>query len=144
VRVVSGALQLGPGVLAQQARTATFSAHTEISERRGAARPGLAVMASATNGISMELRGPNALAWRVNDGRRTELGRVRVGRPEPVKLRLSMGASVRLAVRARGRWRPLGGAQPPPRWTSGPRLALRVSGPPAARASFDRLWISPR
>ena len=34
--------------------------------------------------------------------------------------------------------------QPPPRWSSGPRVALRVSGPAAARASFDRLWIDPR
>ena len=69
---------------------------------------------------------------------------MRVGRAERVELRVGMGASVRLAVRSRGRWRPLGGEQPPPRWTSGPRVALRVSGPPAARASFDGLWISPR
>jgi xylan 1,4-beta-xylosidase len=144
VRLAGGALQLGPGVLGQQARTATFSAHTEVSARRRGARPGLAVMASATNGISFELRGPDALAWRVNDGRRTDLGRMRVGLHGPVKLRLTMGARVRLAVRTRGQWRPLGDPQPPPRWTSGPRVALRVGGPGAARASFERLWISPR
>jgi xylan 1,4-beta-xylosidase len=144
LRMAGGALQLGPGVLAQQARTATFSAHTEVSGRQRGARPGLAVMASATNGISFELRGPDALAWRVNDGRRTELGRMRIGRHELVKLRLTMGARVRLAVRTRGPWRPLGEPQPPPRWTSGPRVALRVAGPAAARATFDRLWISPR
>jgi hypothetical protein len=131
-------------VLAQQARTATFSAYTEVTGRRRGARPGLAVMASATNGISFELRGRDALAWRVNDGRRTDLGRMRVGRHGQVKLRLTMGARVRLAVRTRGHWRPLGDPQPPPRWTSGPRVALRVGGPATARASFERLWISPR
>jgi hypothetical protein len=55
-----------------------------------------------------------------------------------------MGASVRLAVRTRGGWRSLGGEQPPPRWTSGPRVGLRVSGPRGARASFEALWIRPR
>jgi xylan 1,4-beta-xylosidase len=143
-RAVGGVLRLGPGALAQQAGTATFSAHTVVTERRRGARPGLAVMASAANGIGVELRGRHALAWRVDDGRRSELGRIRVGRERPLKLRVSMGASVRLAVRTRRAWRPLGGDQPPPRWTMGPRVALRVSGPTTARASFDRLWISPR
>src|SRR5215204_7245271 len=67
-----------------------------------------------------------------------------VGGRGRVDLRLKMGASIRLALRIHHGWRTLGGDQPPPRWTSGPRVALRVSGPPAARASFDRLWISPR
>jgi xylan 1,4-beta-xylosidase len=143
-RVSGGTLQLGPGALAQQAGTATFSARTEITARQRGARPGLAVMASAENGIGVELRGRRALAWRVDDRRRSALGRAPIGRRGRVELRLSMGASVRLAVRIHGAWRPLGGEQPLLHWTSGPRVALRVSGPPAARASFDHLWISPR
>jgi xylan 1,4-beta-xylosidase len=143
-RLADGALQLGPGVLARQAGTATFSAHTEITERGRGARPGLALMASAADGIGVELRGRRALAWRVDDGRRTYLDRARLGRRGRVELRLSMGASVQLAVRTRDDWRPLGGDQPPPRWTSGPRVALSVTGPPAARAAFDGLWIRPR
>ena len=142
--VAGGALRLGPGALAQPAGTATFSAHTQVSERTRGARPGLAVMASAVNGVGVELRGRFALAWRVAHGRRTEVGRTRLGRRQPVELRLSMGANVRLAVRTRDAWRPLGAEQPQPHWTSGPRVALRVSGPPGARASFERLWISPR
>ena len=142
-RAGRGALELGAGVLAQQAGTAAFSARTVVTKRRGGARPGLAVMASAANGIGVKLRGRDALAWRVDDGRRTRLGRTRVGRAERVELRVGMGASVQLAVRAHHGWRALGGKQPPPRWTSGPRVALRVSGPPVARASFDGLWISP-
>jgi GH43 family beta-xylosidase len=143
-RVMDGALQLGPGALAQQARTATFNAQTEITERHGGAHPGLAVMASAADGIGVELRGRRAFAWRVDDGRRTALGSTGIARRGPVRLRLSVGTSVRLAVRTHHGWRRLGGDQPPPRWSSGPRVALRVSGPSAARASFDRLWISPR
>jgi hypothetical protein len=143
-RATGGALELGTGVLAQQAGTAAFSARTVVTSRRRGARPGLAVMASAANAIGVELRGRDALAWRVDDGRRTQLGRLRVGRAERVELRVGMGANLQLAVRARHDWRALGGEQPPLRWTSGPRVALRVSGPPPARASFDGLWISPR
>jgi xylan 1,4-beta-xylosidase len=143
-RAAGGALQLGTGALAQQAGTATFSARTIVTKRRRGARPGLAVMASAENGIGVELRGRHALAWRVDDGRRTQLALARVGRAERVGLRVDMDASVQLAVRARHDWRSLGRGQPQPRWTSGPRVALRVSGPAAARASFDGLWISPR
>ena len=143
-QAADGALRLGPGAIARQAGTATFSAQTEVIGRLRGARPGLALMASDADGIGVELRGRHALAWRVDDGRRTELGRTRVGGGGRVELRLRMGASIRLALRTRHDWRTLGGDQPPPRWTSGPRVALRVSGPPAARASFDRLWISPR
>jgi xylan 1,4-beta-xylosidase len=144
-RVAGGALRLGPGALAQQAGTASFSAHTEISGRKRGARPGLAVMASAVNAVGVELRGRHALAWRVDRGRRTEVGRTRVGHREPVELRLSMSpASIRLAVRTRDAWRRVGSEQPLPHWTSGPRVALRVSGPLGARASFEHLWISLR
>jgi xylan 1,4-beta-xylosidase len=139
-----GALELGAGVLAQQARTASFGARTVVVSQRRGARPGLALMASAVDGIGVELRGRRALAWRIDDGRRTPLGSTRTGSAERVELRVDMDASVDLAVRTRGDWRSLGGEQPPPRWTSGPRVGLRVSGPPAARASFDGLWISPR
>jgi hypothetical protein len=143
-RVAGGALEIGAGVLAHQAGTAAFSARTVVTRRRRGARPGLAVMASAANGIGVELRGRHALAWRVDDGRRKPLGHLRVDRAERVELRVRVGANVQLAVRARDNWRELGGEQPPPRWTSGPRVALRVSGPPPARAAFDGLWISPR
>ncbi len=143
-RAAGGELRLGPGVLAQQAGTGTFSARTLVTARRRGARPGLAVMASAANAIGVELRGRRALAWRVDDGRVTRLGGMRVGRRRYVELRLSVGAAVRLAVRDRHDWRPIGAEQPPPRWISGPRVGLRVSGPPGARAAFDRLWISPR
>jgi hypothetical protein len=143
-RAGRGALELGAGVLAQQAGTSAFSARTVVTKRRRGARPGLAVLASAADGVGVELRGRDALAWRVDDGRRTRLGRTRVGRAERVELRVGMGASVQMAVRAHHGWRALGGEQPPPRWTSGPRVALRVSGPPAARASFDGLWLSQR
>jgi xylan 1,4-beta-xylosidase len=157
-RAAGGALRLGPGALARQAGGASFSARTTVVSRRGGARPGLALMASAANGIGVELRGGRALAWRIDDGRRTQLGRVRVdggrsGTRARVELRAGMtpGGSVRLAARALhpagrppGSWRTIAGPQPPPRWTSGPRVALRVRGPGGARASFDRLWISPR
>ena len=144
VRVGDGALELGRGVLARQAGTATFGARTVVTSRRRGARPGLALMASAENGVGVELRGREALAWRVDDGRRAELGRVAVGRGERVELRADMGSSIRLAVRTRGGWRSLGGEQAPPRWTSGPRVGLRVSGPRSAQASFGALWIRPR
>jgi hypothetical protein len=102
------------------------------------------VMASADNAIGVELRGSRALAWRTDDGNLTRLGGVRVGRWRALELRLSVGRSIGIAIRAAHAWRRLASEQPPPRWTSGPRVALRVSGPPAARASFDRLWINPR
>jgi xylan 1,4-beta-xylosidase len=143
-QVAEGALELGAGVLGRQAGTGAFSARTVVVSRRHGARPGLAVLASSANGIGVELRGRSAVAWRVDDGHRMRLGRTPIGRRERVELRMSMGATIELALRTRGSWRPLGGEQPPPRWTSGPRVALRVSGPAAARARFDGLWISPR
>jgi xylan 1,4-beta-xylosidase len=143
-RVADGALRLGPGTLARQAGSASFSARVLVRRRARGARPGLAAMASAANAIGIELRGRRALAWRIDDGRVTPLGRVRVGRSPRVAFRLRVGAHVRVAVRARRGWRPVGAAQPPPRWTGGPRVALRVSGPPGARAWFDSLSIRPR
>jgi xylan 1,4-beta-xylosidase len=143
-RIVRGELRLGGGVLARQAGTSTFSARTVVSGARKGARPGIAVMASADNAIGVELRGRRALAWRADDGRFARLGGASVGRTRPVELRLTVGRSIRMAVRSKHGWRRLAPQQPPPRWTSGPRVALRVSGPPAARASFDRLWIDPR
>jgi xylan 1,4-beta-xylosidase len=144
VRTLRGELRLGPGVLAQQARTGTFSARTVVTGARRGARPGLAVMASVDDAIGAELRGTRALAWRADGGHITRLAAASVGRQRPVELRLTVGRSIRIAVRTRRGWRKLGSEQPPPRWTSGPRVALRVSGPAAARASFDRLWIDPR
>ncbi len=141
---VHGELRLGRGVLGRQAGTGTFSAGTVVTGARRGSRPGLAVMASADNAIGVELRGGRALAWRVDDGRTTRLGGARVGHTRAVELRLTMGRSIRIAVRSKRGWRGIAPDQPPPRWTSGPRVALRVSGPPAARASFDRLWIDPR
>ena len=143
-RTLRGELRLGPGVLAQQADTNTFSARTIVSGARSGARPGLAVMGSAENAIGVELRGGRARAWRADEGRVTRLGGVRVAGLRAVELRLTMGRSIELAVRGRHGWRRIASKQPPPRWTSGPRVALRVSGPSAARASFDRLWIDPR
>lgn len=143
-RTLRGTLRLGPGVLARQAGTGTFSARTVVAGGYRGARPGLAVMASADDAIGVELRGTRAVAWRTDGGRITNLGAVRVGRPGAVELRIAAGRSIRLGFRAEHGWRRLAPEQPPPRWRSGPRVALRVSGPPAARASFDRLWIDPR
>jgi hypothetical protein len=55
-----------------------------------------------------------------------------------------VGARVRVAVKARGRWRAVGHPEPVPRWASGARVALTVRGPAAARAQFDWLSIDPR
>jgi GH43 family beta-xylosidase len=142
-RTVEGELRLGRGVLARQAGTGTFSARTVVTGAGRGARPGLAVMASAADAIGVELRGSRALAWRADDGRISRLGVAHSG-ARAVELRLTVGQTIRIAIRTGQRWRRLGSEQPPPRWTSGPRVALRVSGPAAARASFDRLWIDPR
>ncbi len=80
-RTLQGGLRLGPGVLARQAGTATFSARTVVTGARRGARPGLAVMASADNGIGVELRAGRALAWRADDGKVTRVGSVQRGRP---------------------------------------------------------------
>ena len=143
-RTHRGELRLGPGVLAQQAGTSTFSARTLVTGARRGARPGLAVMASADNAIGVELRGGRALAWRADEGRVTRLGSARVAGRRAVELRLVVGRRIAIAIRGRRGWRRVAPGQPPPRWTSGPRVALRVGGPVSARASFDRLWIDPR
>jgi xylan 1,4-beta-xylosidase len=143
-RTVRGELHMGTGTLAQPARTGTFSARTVVGARRHGARPGLAVMATSDDGIGVELRGRRALAWRADGGRVTRLGGTPVGNRRGVGLRVTVGGSVRIAVRTRHGWRALGGRQPPPSWTNGPRVGLRVSGPPAARALFQALWIDPR
>jgi hypothetical protein len=143
-RSVRGTLRLGRGVFARQAGTATFTARTVVTGARHGARPGLAVMASAGDAIGVELRGGRALAWRADDGHTTALGDATLGNGRPVELRLTVGSSIRIAVRAGRGWQRLARPQAPPRWTSGPRVALRVNGPAAARASFDRLWIDPR
>jgi xylan 1,4-beta-xylosidase len=143
-RSVHGELRLGGGVLARQAGTGTFSAGTVVTGARRGSRPGLAVMASADNAIGVELRGRRALAWRVDDGRMTRLGAARIAGRRAVELRLVVGRRIEIAIRGRRGWRGVAAEQPPPRWTSGPRVALRVRGPAAARASFERLWIAPR
>jgi GH43 family beta-xylosidase len=143
-RVAGGELRLGRGVLAQQARTGTFSARTRITGARHRARPGLVVMGSADNAIGVELRGTRALAWRADDGHVTRLGKTTDAGDRGAELRMTVGGTIRIAIRTERGWRRLGGDQPPPRWASGPRVGLRVCGPAAARASFDRLWIDPR
>ena len=145
VRVADGALRLGLGALGRQAGMARFAAQAVIRGRRRGARPGLAVMASAEDAVGAELRGRRVVAWRVDEGRRRVVGRVRVRtrRESAVRLRLSLGSNVRLAVRERGSWRRVGEARPP-RWTSGPRVALTVRGRRGARAAFYSLSIHPR
>jgi xylan 1,4-beta-xylosidase len=143
-RAIHGELRLSSGVLARQAGTGTFSARTVVSGAHHGARPGLAVMASDDDAIGVELHGGRVLAWRADDGQVTGLGGARIHRPRAVELRLTVGRTIRIAIRTGHRWRRLAAEQPPPRWTSGPRVALRVSGPAGARATFDRLWIDPR
>jgi xylan 1,4-beta-xylosidase len=142
-RVASGRLVLGPGTLTRQTGTTHFTASTEVAERGEAARAGLAVMASDGNVVGIELRGTRAAVWRRDDGRLTRAGAVPLPRGR-AELRVTVGATVALAVRTRRRWQSVGGAQPLPRWASGAHVALRVSGPPGARAQFDSLSIDPR
>jgi hypothetical protein len=92
----------------------------------------------------VELRGRRVVAWRADEGRVTGLGVARIRDTRAVELRLTVGQTIRIAMRTGHGWRLLTPAQPPPRWTSGPRVALRVSGSAAGRASFARLWIDPR
>jgi len=101
-------------------------------------------MSSASDGVRVELRGGRAVAWRVDDGHAVRVAAVRVQRRGRHGLRVSVGAHVRLAVSANGRWRRVGSPQPLPSWTTGPRVALTAGGPPQARAAFGRLWIAPR
>jgi xylan 1,4-beta-xylosidase len=155
--VKDGRLVLGPGALGRQTGSVTFTATAVVAARRGGARPGLAVMSADGNEVGIQLRGGGAVTvWRSVEGRRaTILDRAPYRDPKqdrahphccrsPVELRVSVGAHVRLAVRAGGRWRAVGGPQPLPRWASGPRAALTVAGPPGARAEFESLSIEPR
>lgn len=142
-RVAGGRLELGQGTLSRQTGTTRFRASTVVAERTRDARPGLAVMASDGNAVGILLRGRRAVAWRRDDARRRELGALRL-RDDARELRVSVGATVRLAVRTRGRWRGVGGAQPLPRWSGGAHVALRVGGPAGASAQFASLSIDPR
>jgi xylan 1,4-beta-xylosidase len=159
--IQAGKLVLGHGTLARQTGTTRFSARTVVAERRHAARPALALMASDGNTIAIELRGDQAVAWRRDDGRLTALGSIPLeardrpqplparGRPRPVappdtELRLTVGAAVELSARSGRRWRSVGGRQPLPRWAGGAHVGLRVGGPAGARAEFDSLSIDPR
>jgi hypothetical protein len=144
--LANGALWLRPGALGRQAGTGRFVARAVVRARSRGARPGLAVMANAAEAVGVELRGGRAVAWRADEGRRriVEKVRLRTRRGSALRLRLSVGSDVRLAVRGRGSWRRVGGAEAPPRWQSGPRVALTVRGRPGARAAFDSLLIHPR
>jgi hypothetical protein len=146
--VSGGRLALGRGVLSRQTGTTHFTATTVVDASGRSARPGLAVTGSEGNSVGVELRGGRALAWRSQEGRRTNVGRVRLlpGRPVAnagqIMLRVVVGDAVRLSLGMRGRWRALGAAQPLPRWASGARVALtaRRRGP----ARFGSLSIAPR
>jgi xylan 1,4-beta-xylosidase len=142
-RVEEGRLVLGRGMLTRQTGTTRFSARTVVAERSRAARPGLAVMSSDGNAVTVELRGGRAVAWRRDENRLALLGSVPVKERLP-ELRVDVARTVRLAVRAGTRWRTVGGLQPPPRWAGGAHVALRVGGPAGARAQFDSLSIDPR
>jgi hypothetical protein len=100
-------------------------------------------MSSDGNSVTVELRGEHAVAWRRDDNRLARLGSMPVRR-RLVELRVHVGQTVRLAARAGGRWRAVGGLQPLPRWAGGAHVALRVGGPPGARAEFESLSIDPR
>jgi hypothetical protein len=144
VRLAGGTLRLGRGALARQAGTATFAAGTRVSGPSGGALPGVAVMASAGHAVGLELRGRRAIGWRVDGGVRSEFARTTLPRAAARSLRIAAGERIRFAVRTGRGWRAIGEPQEPPRWTGGPRVALRVSGPAGARAEFDELWIEPR
>ena len=142
-RVAGGRLVLGRGTLTRQTGTTRFQASATVAGRSGAARAGLAVMASDGNAVGIELRGARAAAWRRDEGRLTGAGAVAL--PEgPAELRVTVGATVALAVRTRGRWREVGGSQPLPRWAGGAHVALTVRGPAGTRGQFESLSIDPR
>jgi GH43 family beta-xylosidase len=128
----SGRLVLGRGTVARQTGTTRFTAHTSLAVADRRARPGLAVSGSEGNAVGVELRGARAVSWRSVEGRRRIVGRLRLppGRPvaggERIRLLVSVGRSVRPAIRFRGRWRSVGPPQPVPRWASGARVALSV------------------
>ena len=148
-RVAAGALELGPGALTRQTGTDRFTATTVVTSREASARPGLAVMAQHGNAVGVELRNGRAAAWRAVAGRRSPAGALRLppGRPVvggPLELRVFVGSHVRLAVKARGRWRAVGGPQPLPRWAGGAHAGLSGRGPGGAGAQFASLAIAPR
>jgi GH43 family beta-xylosidase len=149
-RVSGGRLVLGPGALARQTGTTRFTATAAVTARDESASPGLAVMAQHGNAVGVELRGGRAAVWRSQEGHRTEAGSLRLQPGRPVagagqmELRVSVGESVMLAVRVRGRWLRVGAPQPLPRWAGGAHAGLSVSGPAGARAQFDSLSIDPR
>ncbi len=144
-----GRLVLGTGTVARQTGTTRFSADTVLDIADRAARPSLAVTGSEGNAVGIELRATRAVAWSTAAGRRRITGRVRLppGRPVAaggrVRLRVTIGDRVRVAMRFRGRWRSLGRSQPPPRWASGARLALAVRAP-GHTARFETPTIRPR
>ena len=132
--VTRGGIVLRAGTVARQTGTTRFTADTvlHVADRR--AHPGLAVTGSEGNAVGIELRAATIAAWSSVAGRRRITGRVRLppGRPFAgygrIRLRLVTGARVRGSVRVRGRWRPVGSPQPPPRWAGGARVALTVGG----------------
>ena len=144
VTVERGRLVLGPGVLARQAATTSLRAEVVVGESRRGALPGLAVMSSPANGVGVELRDGRAVAWHAQSGRVEETGVVRVGHARRVALRVAVGQAAQVSVRSDGRWTPVGERQPSPRWTGGPRVALRVTGPPGGRVAYEALRITPR
>jgi GH43 family beta-xylosidase len=144
LRVAGGRLRLRAGVLARPALAGRLRAEVEIPSRERGARPGLAAMASGEEGVGIELRGPRAVAWRLDDGRLSLIAARRVRLPQAARLRVTVGTGVRVAVRTADGWQDLAGRMPPPRWTSGPRVALTVRGRSRGGAEFDELWIRPR
>jgi xylan 1,4-beta-xylosidase len=143
-RVASGRLVLGRGALARQVGTSRFTATAVLSRRGEGARPGLAVMGSEGNTVGIELRGRRAVAWRSDDGVRSDAGTLPLRRGRQVGLRVAVGSRVTVAVRTGGRWRRVGGRLHLPRWASGARAALTMDGAPRARAEVDSLALVPR
>lgn len=148
--VSGGLLALGRGALTRQTGATRFAATTVVELADRHARPGIAVSGSEGNAVGIELRGARAVAWRSVEGRRAEMGRIRLQPGHPIvgaerpALRVAVGHAVRLAVRIRGVWRTVGAPQPPPRWTSGARVALTARAAPGRPAHFDSLAIHPR
>jgi hypothetical protein len=144
-----GEIALRRGAVARQTGTSRFVADTAFDVAERGARPGLAVTGSERNAVGIELRGARAVAWRSVGGRRRVIGRLRLppGRPVAgegrVRLRLAVGRQVRPAIRFRGRWRAVGRPLPPPRWASGARVALSVTGRHRA-VRFEEPAVSPR
>jgi xylan 1,4-beta-xylosidase len=143
-RTVADRLLLGRGKLTRQTGTTRFTARAIVVAERGGARPGLGVVAADGNEVGVELGPSGAVAWRVDEGRRTETAADPQCCRSPVELRVSVDQQVTLAIKVRGRWHPVGAPQPLPRWASGARVALTVRGPARARAQFDSLSIDPR